>query len=116
MNHIMVYDGTSMRPLGAGVNKPVLAMAFDENSSRLYVGGLFDSAGGRYSPMVAAVEVTAPAEVRFGNQHAVSRPVGFRVKNSKLAVFNAQPEDFIALYSPCGRRLLRAATAKRMVE
>jgi hypothetical protein len=55
INNIAVWDGKQIRALGTGVDGEVKALALNESGDRLFVGGEFNTAGGVFSPIVAAV-------------------------------------------------------------
>jgi hypothetical protein len=106
---IAVWDGKTIKPLGKGITGTVKSLAIDENAGMLYVGGDFDYAGGKYSPMIAAVDLyhSEAAKNKNGAGQSINR-LELKLVNQTLTVSNATAHDRVFLYSLSGRMLLES--------
>ncbi len=106
---IGVWNGKTVRPLGKGVKGMVKSLALDETGGMLYVGGDFDSAGGKFSPMIAAVDLYH-SEIVKNAQYAgqIVKRLELKTINGTVVVSGALAQDRISLYSLSGRVLVES--------
>jgi hypothetical protein len=84
------------------------ALAVDKKGN-LFFGGDFDYAGGKYSPMIAAVDLyhSEAAKNKNGAGQSINR-LELKLVNQTLTVSNATAHDRVFLYSLSGRMLLES--------
>ncbi len=111
---IGVWDGKTLKPLGKGITGTVNSLALDENAGLLYVGGDFDSAGGKYSPMIAAIDLYHTALETGRHIGRTDKRVNLTIANNTITISNAEAQDLLSLYSITGRRLAESNCAQAL--
>jgi len=102
---IEVWDGKHLYCINGSLNRDVYALALSPDEKILYVGGGFDSAGGLYSPMIAAVDLYRPVKTDSRISVPFNSSTDIRIINSILTVNNPSPEMRLSLYNLSGKLL-----------
>lgn len=102
---IEVWDGKHLYCINGSLDRDVYALALSPDEKILYVGGGFDSAGGLYSPMIAAVDLYRPVKTYSRITTPGGSSTNIRIINSILAVNNPTPGMRLSLYDLSGKLL-----------
>jgi hypothetical protein len=101
---IKVWNGKSVKSLGY-VKGTLHSMVVDDDLGRLYVGGEFDTAGGIFSPMVAAIDLhrTAVAAKPLGSPAYTD----IRIRSARNRLLVSGPSGGLVYIHSLSGRLLK---------
>jgi hypothetical protein len=105
-SNIARWDGGTWAPIGDGTDHGVFALCV--KGARLYVGGLFQTAGGKMTPSIAAVIIKKQDDaIHSGTLISADIAIACRLRGSSLVFTGSTVIDRIMLYSLSGQRLLK---------
>jgi hypothetical protein len=110
---IAKWDGNRWENLGSGLNGGISAIKVLK--SAMYVGGGFDSAGGKYSLCIAGVDIRGLAGIKTHScSFSRSPTIRYHLRNSTLFLSNISSSDRISLYNISGCCIREAQGVSRI--